>query len=343
MNQRNTTRTILAVVIAIALVISVGSLTALHTFPADATKPKQNDDNDNGNNGGDNVVNTLPQQPQLAPLGMGISPNAGDSVGSDDTASQQAQPQPQPQQQVQAQPQAQAAQPNQTQPSQPQQVSNAACGQVVSGVVNLTANLNCSGDGIIINGPNTVINMNGFSITGPGQDSSKVGIMVPNVDNVVVNGPGSISNFQAGVLLTGANGFKINSAILSNNQIGTFMTGAENAQVQQNIIQGNSIGVASHSSTGSAIDSNLMNGNLLAGITFVNTQQSSVGMNNIVGSQNGVFLDGQSKQNTISANNVLENVIDLNNANGLPTNINANQYVDNSCETSNPSGLCIGR
>ena len=221
--------------------------------------------------------------------------------------------------------------------------SNAACGQVVSGVVNLTANLNCSGDGLIVGGPNTVINMNGFSITGPGQDSSKVGIMVPNVDNVVVNGPGSISNFQAGVLLTGATGFKINSVILSNNQIGTFMTGAENAQVQQNIIQGNSIGVASHSSTGSAIDSNLMNGNLLAGITFVNTQQSSIGMNNVVGSQNGVFLDGQSIQNTISANNVLENVIDLNNANGLPTNINANQYVDNSCETSNPSGLCIGR
>src|ERR671919_269261 len=65
-------------------------------------------------------------------------------------------------------------------------LSSAACGQVVSGVVNLTANLNCSGDGIIVGGPNTVINMNGFSITGPGQDSSKVGIMVPNVDNVVV-------------------------------------------------------------------------------------------------------------------------------------------------------------
>ena len=41
-------------------------------------------------------------------------------------------------------------------------------------------------------------------------------------------------------------------------------------------------------------------------------------MNNVVGSQNGVFLDGQSSQNTISANNVLENVIDLNNAIGLP-------------------------
>src|SRR5919106_234084 len=333
MNQRNTTRTILAVIIASALVISVGGLTALHTLSADATKPKQNDDdNGNDNSRGDNVVNTLPQQPQLAPLGMGISPNAGDSVGGDDTASQQTQPQAQ-----QAQPQAQQAQ-------QVAEPISAACGQVVSGVVNLIANLNCSsGDGIIVGGPNTVINMNGFSITGPGQDSSKVGIMVPNVDNVVVNGPGSIRNFQAGVLLTGANGFKINYAILSNNQIGTFMTGAENAQVQQNIIQGNSIGVASHSSTGAAIDSNLMNGNLLAGITFVNTQQSNVGMNNVVGSQNGVFLDGQSAGNALSANNVLENVIDINNANGLPTNINANQFTDNSCQTSNPSGLCIGR
>ena len=221
--------------------------------------------------------------------------------------------------------------------------TNAACGQVVSGVVNLTANLNCSGDGIIVGGPNTVINMNGFSITGPGQDSSKVGIMVPNVDNVVVNGPGSISNFQAGVLLTGATGFAINSVILSNNQIGTFMTGAENAQVQQNIIQGNSIGVASHSSAGAAIDSNLMNGNLLAGITFVNSQQSSIAMNNVVGSQNGVFLDGQSASNAVNANNILENIIDINNANGLPTNINANQFTDNNCQTSNPSGLCIGR
>jgi hypothetical protein len=65
MNQRNPTRTILAVIITSALVISVGGLTALHTFPADATKPKHNDDDDNGNNsGGDNVVNTLPQQAQ---------------------------------------------------------------------------------------------------------------------------------------------------------------------------------------------------------------------------------------------------------------------------------------
>jgi len=327
MNHTSSAKTIMFAIVAMGIIASVSGLIVGNLIPtADATKPRDRDSIDNNDNNDNNPTNS--QNVGTGPVSSNSGSNGGDigvasgsGVGSigDDTAT------------AQQRATAQAAS------------TNAACGQVVSGVVNLTSNLNCSGDGIIVGGPNTVVNMNGFSITGPGQDSSKVGIMVPNVDNVVVNGPGSLSNFQAGVLLTGATGFSINSVILSNNQIGTFMTGAENAQVQQNIIQGNSIGVASHSSTGAAIDSNLMNGNLLAGITFVNSQQSSIGMNNVVGSQNGVFLDGQSKQNTISANNVLENVIDLNNANGLPTNINANQYVDNSCQTSNPSGLCIGR
>jgi parallel beta-helix repeat protein len=220
--------------------------------------------------------------------------------------------------------------------------TNAACGQVASGVVNLTANLNCSGDGIIISGPNTVVNMNGFSITGPGKDSSKVGIMVSNADNVVVNGPGTISNFQAAVLLSGSNGFKLDSTILENNQIAIFMTGADNAEVQQNMIKDNNIGIASHSNSGSKISSNLMSGNQLAGITFVNTKSSSMDMNNIHGSQDGVFLDEQSSDNTINANNVLQNAVDINNANGLPLNINSNQYTENNCGISNPSGLCIG-
>jgi parallel beta-helix repeat protein len=221
--------------------------------------------------------------------------------------------------------------------------TNAACGQVVSGLVNLTANLDCSGDGLIIGGDNTVVNMNGYSITGPGPDSSKVGIMVPNNDNVVINGPGSISNFQAGVLVTGANGMKMSSLILDSNQIGVFMTGSENTEIQQNIVKENSLGVATHSSSGAKLTSNLMSGNLLAGITFVNTQQSEVSMNNIDGSQNGAFLDAQSSANSVVANNVLENVVDVNNANGLPPNINNNQFTDNNCQVSNPSGICIGR
>ena len=220
---------------------------------------------------------------------------------------------------------------------------SAACGQVASGLVELTSDLNCSGDGIIISGPNTVINLNGYSISGPGRDSSKVGIMVSNVDNVVVNGPGSISNFQAGVLLNGANEFKIDSTILEGNQIAVSMTGADNTEILQNMIKNNHLGITSHSSSNSKIVLNLMSGNQLAGITFVNTKNSNLGMNNIHGSQDGVFVDTQSSQNIILANNVLQNTVDINNANGLPVNINFNQYAENNCGISNPGGLCIGR
>ena len=261
MDQTNTTRSILIVMIGV--IVAGSSLTAIHTLSADSTNRSHINDNNN------NISPARQQQPviqnaaispsnegngrrgDVGDVGISSDISVSGNVSADSNIGVSGEVEEfvmQQQQQLQEQQQAVPI--------------SAACGQVVSGVVNLTANLNCSsGDGIIVGGPNTVINMDGFSITGPGQDSSKVGIMVPNVDNVVVNGPGSLSNFQAGVLLTGANGFTISSVILSNNQIGTFMTGADNAQVQQNIIQGNSIGVASHSSTGASIDSNLMNGN----------------------------------------------------------------------------------
>jgi parallel beta-helix repeat protein len=323
--------------IAVSVMITLLTFSALTMNPllvvATGGEEENNDVGNNNSNSNDfsspPLSSTSPQQS----MSTGTDTGTGLSAGSSSSPSSSLQEE-QPQQQQQEQGLASLTEGATT---------NAVCGQVASGVVELTSNLNCSGDGIIISGPNTVINMNGFSITGPGQESSKVGIMVSNVDNVVVNGPGSINNFQAGVLLTGANGFKISSAILENNQIAVFMTGAENTEVQQNIVQNNNLGIASHSSSGSKITSNLMSGNLLAGITFVNTKSSTIDMNNIHGSQDGVFLDGQSSDNLVNANNVLQNVIDLNNADGLPTNINANQYAENNCEASNPSGLCTGR
>ena len=103
-----------------------------------------------------------------------------------------------------------------------------ACGQVVQGNVTLTANLNCSGDGLIVGDDETTINLNGFGIYGPGADSSKVGIGASE-DNVVVNGPGTIQGFQAGILATGAKALAANSLIMQDNQIAAFFTGADMA------------------------------------------------------------------------------------------------------------------
>ncbi len=222
-------------------------------------------------------------------------------------------------------------------------ITNPACGEVVQGNVNLTANLNCSGDGIIVGADNVNINLNGYSITGPGQQSSKVGVVIPNNNNIMVVGPGVIKGFQAGILATGSNNVQIKSIILKNNEIAVFTTGSTNTQVSDNIITNNNLGVASHSSRGASLMSNLINSNQLAGVTLVNTHKAIITANNIEGGQNGLFLDAQSSENTISMNNVLHNVIDLNNANGLAPNINVNSYSDNNCMLSNPSGLCIGR
>ena len=70
-----------------------------------------------------------------------------------------------------------------------------------------------------------------LSITGPGQDSSKVGIMVSNVDNVSSKWTWyHLATSKQEYLFTGSNGFKLDSTILENNQIAVSMTGADNAE-----------------------------------------------------------------------------------------------------------------
>jgi nitrous oxidase accessory protein NosD len=249
--------------------------------------------------------------------------------------------------QVQTQNQGQGQQDNQAQGRDQQDTrtptTTAACGQVVEGLVELNSNLNCSGDGLIVGGDDTTIRLNGHTIMGPGPDSSKVGVSVGNQDGVRIEGPGTIEQFQAGILASGAEGTMISEMILEDNQIAIFSTGTEGLQAMQNIITRNSIGMASHSSNGLELRENLLTGNVLAGITFVATGESLVSTNNVIESENGIFVDPQSSDNRIESNNVLRNKVDLNNANGLATNVNQNGYSDNNCQISNPSGLCIGR
>ena len=220
--------------------------------------------------------------------------------------------------------------------------SDPDCGKVIHGNFRLTANLVCRGeDGLIVGADNTVINLGGYSITGPGPESNKVGIAIPHANSVIVQGNGSISNFQAGILVTGSVNTKIHGVTFEGNKIAIFMTGSFGATVEQNLIGPNTIGVASHSSNGLQMHANNITKNDLAGITLVNTDGSQVDANTIGGSRNGIFLDAQSTKNKILNNNVTKNDIDINNADGLPVIINENELSNNSCFISNPSGLCV--
>ena len=219
-----------------------------------------------------------------------------------------------------------------------------SCGQVIKQSVKLTANLDCKTDGLIVGADGITIDLNGFTLTGPGDKSSKVGVMFADNDGVTVQGPGTIENFQAGALFSGGEDNKISKVTFMNNEIAIFETGAKNTAIEDNSIFDNSIGVAAHSSSGSTLSTNLFKTNDLAGVTLVNSANNELSANTIQGSVNGIFLDGQSTKNIIDSNSVLKNRgVDLNNGNGLPTNINDNVFSDNNCNTSVPDGLCLGR
>ena len=246
----------------------------------------------------------------------------------------------------------------QTQPLQLQQAQTPAttqplaispsCGQVITQNVVLTSNLNCAEtDGLIVNAGNIVIDLNGHTISGPDIDSdtktsSKVGIMIPNVNNVVVQ-DGTIEGFQAGILMTGSQNVEVKGMVVKNNQIGLFSTGSSIVNAHLSIIMNNQIGIAGHSTQQSTIEDNIIFQNTLAGVTLVNSDNSVITLNSITESGNGLYVDNQSNQNNVNFNNVLLNTIDVNNANGLPVNTNGNTYDQNNCMTSNPSGICIGK
>ncbi len=218
-----------------------------------------------------------------------------------------------------------------------------SCGQVVRESVKLSANLECSTDGLIAGADGITIDLNGFTITGPGGESSKVGIMLANNNNVQVTG-GKVKGFQAGVLNTGGSENKISKVTFTENQIAIFDVGAINTSIETNNIFSNGIGVASNSSTGTAIHQNMLTDNELAGVTIINSGENVLDFNTITGSVNGVFLNGQSTNNNVNTNTIVQNSgVDINNGNGLPTNINANTFKANLCHTSVPDGLCTER
>ena len=220
-------------------------------------------------------------------------------------------------------------------------ITNPACGQVVEGLVELNSDLNCIGDGLIVGANGTTIKLNSHTIRGTGPNSSKVGISVGNEVGVRIEGKGTIEQFQAGILASGAKDTSISLVTLKENQIAVFSTGTEGLQAMKNKITQNSIGLASHSSSGLELTGNAITGNQLAGITLVATDDSLILNNDVRESQNGIYVDSGSNGNRIESNDVLENkLVDLNNANGLAINVNSNSFSDNNCETSNPSGVC---
>jgi len=86
-----------------------------------------------------------------------------------------------------------------------------SCGAVVSSSVTLARDIGpCTGDGIDIVASGITVNLNGHTITGSNATNrttkDQIGVHLLNVKGVTVTGPGTISKFDAGVVIDGGSG-----------------------------------------------------------------------------------------------------------------------------------------
>jgi parallel beta-helix repeat protein len=169
------------------------------------------------------------------------------------------------------------------------------------------------------------------------------GILVANADNVAIAGLGEISGFSRGVTFLGSSGGAVTDIQLANNDIGAVVASSEGTEISRNTITNNGIAVVSDGSNGGVTAFNQIVANVEQGILLLSSSDNVVAANNMYGNgASGIFLDPMSQRNHLDYNTVFgHEAADLNNADGMPTNVNQNSFGDNNnCGTSLPGGLC---
>ena len=169
------------------------------------------------------------------------------------------------------------------------------------------------------------------------------GILVANADNVAISGLGEISGFSRGVTFLGSSGGAVTDIQLANNDIGVVVASSEGTEISRNTITNNGIAVVSDGSNGGVTAFNQVVANLEQGILVLGSSDNVVAANNMYGNgASGIYLDPMSQRNHLDYNTVFgHETADLNNADGMPTNVNQNSFGDNNnCGTSLPGGLC---
>jgi parallel beta-helix repeat protein len=228
----------------------------------------------------------------------------------------------------------------------------ASCGEVVTEDVVLTADLQCDGDGLIVDADNVAINLNGYKISSAGETDStdlatgydgNSGILVTDADNVVISGLGGIEGFDAGVRFLGSSGGEVSDVAFTNNNVGIVMSGAQGTEISRNTMTNNGFAIVSASSNEATMAFNSAVANELQGIVLTGSDDNVIAANSLYGNgDNGIYVDIMSTGNTIDFNTAYgHETADLNNADGQPTSVNGNTYGEhNNCGISLPAGLC---
>jgi parallel beta-helix repeat protein len=224
----------------------------------------------------------------------------------------------------------------------------ASCGQVITRDVILLKDIECPGVGMIVGTDGITINLNNHRVSlANNTDTSRIpeveeiGILVPGQKNVTIRGPGVIMGFDKAIEFAGSGRGYVLDLKLTDNNIGLSLKASNEITIYRSFIEGNTIGIASQSSKDGWIISNQVSQNTNEGIVLMDSSYFIIGTNSLIGNGNiGVFLDVSSFNNTLSSNNILNHVVDVSNADGIPIHISMNEYYENSCGKALPDGIC---
>src|ERR671911_746800 len=224
----------------------------------------------------------------------------------------------------------------------------ASCGQVITRDVILLKDIECPGVGMIVGTDGITINLNNHKVSlANNTDTSRIpeveeiGILVPGQKNVTIRGPGVIMGFDKAIEFAGSGRGYVLDLKLTGNKIGVSLKASDEITIYRSFIEGNTIGIASQSSKDGLIIHNQLSQNTNEGIVLMDSNYFIIGANSLIGNGNiGVFLDVSSFNNTLSSNNILNHVVDVSNADGIPIHISMNEYFENSCGKALPDGIC---
>ena len=224
----------------------------------------------------------------------------------------------------------------------------ASCGQVITRDVILLKDIECPGVGMIVGADGITINLNNHKLslvnntdTSRIPEVEEIGILVPDQKNITIGGPGIISGFDKAIEFAGSErGYALDLKLTDNN-IGISLKASDEITIYRSFIEQNTIGIASQSSKGALIVSNQLSQNTNEGIVIMDSNYFIIGTNSLIGNGNiGIFLDVSSFNNTLSANNILNHVVDVSNADGIPIHISMNEYSENRCGKALADGIC---
>lgn len=212
--------------------------------------------------------------------------------------------------------------------------SGVGCGDVVTSNTILTADLFCTGTGLVVGADGITVDLGGRTIQRVGAAGFPTGIFNSGFDNVTIRN-GTVSGFHFGVVAQGAVGNEISRLTLADN-VSTAIeirNGSHDNVIERNTVVGASRGVLIRfGSHNNEVSRNRMAGGGSFEAVFVHSGDgNTVARNDIAGFSQGIALRSGSDLNVIDLNTITGSgfaAINLLTSNGDNT-ISRNRLVEN--------------